>query len=117
MRPHDDRGAASVLAVALLSVLFTITALGIRLGEVTLVRHRLTAAADLGALAAAAHLVSGPAHACARAEWVITRMGGRLDDCSVRGWEVSVEVSDESSGGPVLFDAPSARARAGPAEW
>lgn len=112
MRPHDDRGAASVVAVALLAVLFAVAAIGVRLGEAALARHRLAAAADLAALAAAAQLVSGPARACARAEWVITRMGGRLDDCSVRGWEVSVEVS----GGPTVLGTPNARARAGPAE-
>ncbi|QFZ16315.1 Rv3654c family TadE-like protein [Saccharothrix syringae] len=108
----DDRGAASVFAVAVAGVWFGLAAVGVRFGEEVVVRHRLAAAADLGALAAAAHLVDGVAVGCAKAGVVVGRMGGRLVRCDVAGWEVVVEVE----GGPSLFGAPSARARAGPTE-
>ncbi|MCE6999607.1 helicase [Saccharothrix sp. S26] len=85
---------------------------GVQVGEVLVDRRRVGAAADLGALAAAGQLGGGGAHACARAEWVVERMGGRLVACLVEGWEVEVQVSGEVA----VFGAVSARARAGPAE-
>ncbi|MFD0199753.1 MULTISPECIES: Rv3654c family TadE-like protein [Saccharothrix] len=108
----DDRGSASVVAVAVGAVWFGLVAVGVHVGEAVVSRHRVAAAADLGALAAAGQLAGGVAHACARAEWVVARMGGRLTACQVDGWEVSVRVSGEAT----VFGAPSARARAGPAE-
>lgn len=108
----DDRGAASVMAVAVGAVWFGLVVVGVHVGEAVVGRHRLGAAADLGALAAAGQLAGGVAHACGRAEWVVERMGGRLASCLVEGWEVSVRVTGE----PTVFGAPSARARAGPAE-
>jgi secretion/DNA translocation related TadE-like protein len=108
----DDRGAASVVAVAIAGLWFALVLVGVRVGEVVIERHRLGAAADLGALAAAGQLVSGTAHACGKAGWVVARMGGRLAACEVDGWEVTVTVVGE----PSLFGTPTARARAGPAE-
>ncbi|QQQ76744.1 pilus assembly protein TadE [Saccharothrix sp. 6-C] len=108
-----DRGSASVVAVAVAAVWFGLVAVGVHVGEVVVARHRVGAAADLGALAAAGQLVGGVAHACDRAEWVVERMGGRLASCHVEGWEVSVHVIGEAV---TVFGAPSARARAGPAE-
>jgi secretion/DNA translocation related TadE-like protein len=108
----DDRGAASVVAVAVAGVWFALVVVVVQVGGAVVTRHRLSAAADLAALAAAGQLVSGTAHACARAEWVVERMGGRLAACDVDGWEVSVRVTGPTS----LFGALSARARAGPAE-
>ncbi|NUT53878.1 MAG: pilus assembly protein TadE [Saccharothrix sp.] len=107
-----DRGSVSVFAVGVVAVFFGLVVVGVRVGEAVVVRHRVAAAADLGALAAAGRLASGTAHACARAAWVVGRMGGRLEDCLVDGWEVSVRVSGEVS----LFGAVTAWARAGPAE-
>ncbi|WP_197289341.1 Rv3654c family TadE-like protein [Saccharothrix sp. NRRL B-16348] len=108
----DDRGAASVMAVAVGAVWFGLVVVGVHVGEAVVSRHRVSAAADLGALAAAGQLAGGVAHACGRAEWVVERMGGRLVECLVEGWEVSVHVSGEAT----VFGAPNARARAGPAE-
>ncbi|XVS64801.1 Rv3654c family TadE-like protein [Actinosynnema sp. CA-299493] len=108
----DDRGSASVMAVAVAAVWFGLVVVGVHVGEVVVSRHRMGAAADLGALAAAGWLVGGAAHACDRAEWVVERMGGRLASCQVEGWVVSVHVTGE----PTVFGAPSAQARAGPAE-
>ncbi|MFE9743942.1 Rv3654c family TadE-like protein [Saccharothrix saharensis] len=108
----DDRGAASVVAVAVVGVWFALVVGAVHVGEAVVVRHRASAAADLAAVAAAGQLGGGVAHACARARWVVERMGGRLVECLVEGWEVDVRVS----GGATVFGAPSARARAGPAE-
>ncbi|WP_158848134.1 Rv3654c family TadE-like protein [Saccharothrix deserti] len=108
----DDRGAASVVAVAVAGVWFALVVVGVQVGEAVVTRHRLSAAADLGALAAAGRLVSGAAHACERAKWVVERMDARLAACDVHGWEVIVRVSGPAS----VFGAPSARARAGPTE-
>lgn len=108
----DDRGSASVVAVAVGAVWFGLVVVGVQVGEVVVGRHRLGAAADLGALAAAGQLTGGVAQACARARWVVERMDGRLVSCQVEGWEVSVQVSGEDT----VFGAISARARAGPAE-
>ncbi|MEU5693496.1 Rv3654c family TadE-like protein [Actinosynnema sp. NPDC020468] len=107
---RDERGSVSVVVVAVIGVVMAFVAFGVELGTAVVARHRVVAAADLGALAAASGLAWGVERACARAEWVVVRMGGRLDDCSVRGWEVVVEVSGAAS----VFGAPSARARAGP---
>ncbi|MFE2750397.1 Rv3654c family TadE-like protein [Actinosynnema sp. NPDC059335] len=107
-----DQGSASVVAVVVAAIWFGVVVVGVRVGEVVVTRHRLGAAADLGALAAAGWLSAGVAPACGRAEWVVERMGGRLTGCRVEGGEVDVTVSGE----PAVFGAPSARARAGPAE-
>lgn len=107
-----DQGSASVVAVVVAAIWFGLVVVGVRVGEVVVTRHRLGAAADLGALAAAGWLSAGVTPACGRAEWVVERMGGRLTACRVDGWEVEVTVSGE----PAVFGAPSARARAGPAE-
>ncbi len=108
----DDRGAASVVAVAVMGVLCAVLVFGVRLGEVVIARHRVAAAADLAAVAAAGWLGDGRSLACGRAGWVAERMGGRVTSCVVSGWEVVVEVEGPAS----LFGAPSARARAGPGE-
>ncbi|WP_439423209.1 Rv3654c family TadE-like protein [Saccharothrix sp. HUAS TT10] len=107
-----DRGSASVVAVVVVAVWFGLVVVGVRVGEVVVDRHRLGAAADLGALAAAGQLSGGVSEACARAGWVVERMGGRLAACLVEGWEVTVRVSGEAG----VFGALSAQARAGPAE-
>lgn len=107
-----DRGSASVVAVAVAGVWFAFVVVGVLLGQAVVSRHQMAAAADLGAVAAAGQLVSGVDHACGRASWVVGRMGGRLAACQVSGWEVTVTVSGE----PSVFGAPTAQARAGPAE-
>ncbi|MFD1151695.1 Rv3654c family TadE-like protein [Saccharothrix hoggarensis] len=108
----DDRGAASVLVVAVAGVWLALLGGAALAGEAVVWRHRVVAAADLAALSAAGQLGGGVAHACARAGWVVERMGGRMDACEVDGWQVDVRVS----GPPTVFGRPGARARAGPAE-
>lgn len=108
----DDRGSVTVIGVAWLAVFAVLIAFGVHLGGVVVRRHEVAGAADLAALAAAAHLPDGVAVACERARWVVERMDQRLIGCSVSGWEVVVEVEGSVSG----FGAVSVRARAGPAD-
>jgi len=74
----------------MVAVLLCITGAGAYLGSVVVARHRVQAAADLAALAAAARLPSGAAAACARATAVAHEM--RVDDtqCGVDGLDVVV---------------------------
>jgi secretion/DNA translocation related TadE-like protein len=108
----DDRGAVTVLAVVWLAVFGLLIAFGVQAGGVVVRRHEVVAAADLAAVAAAAHLPEGVAVACERARWVVERMDKRLIGCAASGWEVVVEV--EGSVSP--FGAMSVRARAGPVD-
>jgi secretion/DNA translocation related TadE-like protein len=108
----DDGGSATVFGVAALAVVVVLVVFGVQLGGVVVRRHEVEAAADLAALAAAAHLPDGVAVACDRARWVVERMGERLTGCAVSGWEVIVAVE----GVVPLFGVVDVRARAGPAE-
>jgi secretion/DNA translocation related TadE-like protein len=108
----DDRGSATVLGVACLAVLTLLISVGIQLAGAVVRRHELTSAADLAALAAAAHLTEGVQPACDRAAWVVERMGKRLTGCVVSGWEVVVQVGERE----MAFGTTNARARAGPTE-
>ncbi|WP_018683877.1 Rv3654c family TadE-like protein [Actinokineospora enzanensis] len=113
MTGRADGGFATVWVAAVSAVLMSIFLLVLTLGAATVARHRAEAAADLAALAAAAHAVSGPEAACARARWVVERMGARLDACGLDGWVAAVAVTVRP--GLPTAGAASARARAGPA--
>ncbi|MBA8931289.1 secretion/DNA translocation related TadE-like protein [Kutzneria viridogrisea] len=113
---HRDEGGATVLAAVIATALVLSTVLGLHLGAAVLTRHRATAAADLGALAAAAQAVAGTDSACRRAEWVADRYGVRLTACRLRGWEAAVEVTAQPPGWLAATGTASAHARAGPAE-
>lgn len=110
---RDQRGAASVLVVALLSVLLLV---GAALGVVAAIvwAHRTAqSAADLSALAGASELQDGD-DACGAAARIAGANQASLTSCRVEGEEVEVEVMVT---GPRWLgqDADlSARARAGP---
>lgn len=81
----SERGAASLLVVACISVLMLLTTvLGVG-GAMVLAQRRAQAAADLVALAAATH-------GCPAATAVARDNGGRMSSCAVRGREAQVEV-------------------------
>jgi secretion/DNA translocation related TadE-like protein len=96
----------------MVAVLLCMTGAGAYLGSAIVARHRAQAAADLGALAAAAALPSGVAAACARATAVAREM--RVDDaqCSVDGLDVVITVRV----GVAFVGVAQAAARAGPAD-
>lgn len=116
-RPESpgDRGAATLLIVALTGFLLT---LGLTLASVAGVvgAHRSAqAAADLAALAGAAAQARGES-GCPAAASVATANGGRLSACDPQGAELYVEVVVDGPGfwGEGVVDL-TGRARAGPA--
>lgn len=114
MNPSDERGAASVLGVAVLGVLLTTTLAVGQFGAATVARHRAQAAADLGALAAAVQLTGGHDAACAAAEAVIAAMRARSGGCSVQGLDVVISVEVPVTLGRWGTGLAAADARAGP---
>ncbi len=109
--PGDESGSAAVSGVVAMLLLIIVTLTGAQIGMAVVVRHRVTGAADLAALAGAAGLPDGDESACEQAKRVAESNRARLDSCSVNGWEVVVRASAVTPFGPV-----SARSRAGPAE-
>lgn len=110
----DDRGSASVWAAGGIASVLVLVALIVGFGSAVATRHRATSAADLAALAAAAHATSGAAQACARARWVTDRMGVALTSCRLRGWDALVEVTARPPALIAGFGSATAHARAGP---
>lgn len=88
--------------------------LGLVVGFVVLIgtRHRVEAAADLAALAAA--LPADETTACRRAVRVAERMHTRLRTCRFRGWDSLVEIEADPPGPFRRFGPVNGRARAGP---
>ncbi|MET9627970.1 Rv3654c family TadE-like protein [Lentzea sp. NPDC006480] len=109
--PGDESGSAAVSGVVAMLLLIIVTLTGAQIGAAVVVRHRVTGAADLAALAGAVGLPYGEEIACEQAKLVAERNGARLESCEVSGWEVVVRASAATPFGPA-----SARSRAGPAE-
>lgn len=110
-----DAGAASVLVLALASVLALIACVLVALAVAGTSRHRAAVAADLGALAAAGRALQGPAAACALADQVVSAQGGQLTGCWVDGEISEIEVSVRPGGTVGMLGTARGRARAGPA--
>ena len=113
---RDERGSATILVVGVVAVLMSLVVLGLQVGGAVLTRHRVAAAADLGALAAAGQLVAGADRGCERARWVVERMSASMTACRISGWEAYVEVTARPPGWAALSGTANAHARAGPAE-
>ncbi|MDR7301712.1 Rv3654c family TadE-like protein [Haloactinomyces albus] len=109
-----DGGAATVFAAIVSMGLLTVLWLGLQLGAAVITRHRAEGAADLAALAAAAHAVGGTEFACARARWVAEGMRTTMVSCRLADRDARVRVRIEVPGLLSGFDPVSARARAGP---
>ncbi|MGH3451734.1 MAG: Rv3654c family TadE-like protein [Haloechinothrix sp.] len=112
-RATDD-GFATVWAAGAVTALLSIYTLVLWLGAATVTRHRAEAAADLAALAAAAHARAGAVAACQRAATVADRMRVRVDRCELSGWDALVEVRAAPPGAVAHLGMVTARARAGP---
>jgi secretion/DNA translocation related TadE-like protein len=97
------------------AVLLVLAGFGIHLGSAIATRHRVEAAADLAALAAAAHGIEGEPVACGYAERVASGMSTRLVSCQVEKTWARVELEARA---PMMaslpFGSASGRARAGP---
>nr|WP_243394198.1 Rv3654c family TadE-like protein [Mycobacterium ahvazicum] len=109
---RDERGAATVLAAAIVAVLLCVTGAGAYIGSAVVARHRAQAAADLAALAAAARLPTGAAAACARASAIARTM--RVDDVGCRVEDLDVVVTVRVA--VVFGGVAQAAARAGPVD-
>jgi secretion/DNA translocation related TadE-like protein len=109
-RPED--GAGTVLAVAMMGLLVTVTVATSGVVGVVATHRRAQSAADLSALAGASALQDG-GDPCRRAATIARRNAARLRRCQVDGWTVAVEVASriELPGGALDL---AARGRAGP---
>jgi len=110
VRLRDERGAGTVLALALVMAVITVGVSGAGLAAALTTRQRVIGAADLAALAAA-DAASGAIGGvpCDIAAGVATANGTRLNACETRGLVVSVTVIGSFAGIPV-----EASSRAGP---
>lgn len=112
-RSHD--GFASLVVLALAGLVVLVAGVLVALGSVSVTRARAASAADQGALAAAAVLLSGPAAACRSAGRVVTAAGAVLVRCHVEGEVAEVEVSLRPAGALGGLGQARGLARAGPA--
>jgi secretion/DNA translocation related TadE-like protein len=119
MAPRTERGAATVLVLAAVSVVLMVLVAGLALGSAVVATHQARAAADLGALAAADALQRGVGSAAAAASGaaLASRNGARSAGCVV-GADGSVTCRATTSPAFVLPGTPrrttTATARAGP---
>ncbi len=111
-RPRDQSGAATILAVAMMGFLVTVTVAATGVVGVVAAHRRAQSAADLSALAGAAALQDG-GDACRRAGSIAARNGAALRRCEVDDWTVTVVVSRELRL-PGSSMELAARGRAGP---
>lgn len=112
----EEQGSASIWAACGVAVILLLLGLIVAIGSAAQTRHRAESAADLAALAAAAHLTSGEQQACAHAGWVAQNMDVELVGCRLSGWQAEVELTARPSDLLLGFGAATARARAGPVE-
>ena len=112
---EGDRGVATVWAAVVIAVLASMAVFGLHLGEALVARHHAESAADLAALAAAAHVLPGEQYACGQARRVTDRMQVDLASCRTQGWDVLVDVTAQPPGWLGRLGAATAQARAGPA--
>jgi secretion/DNA translocation related TadE-like protein len=97
-----------------MAVLCLLAAGFVTYGAVVQTRHRATSAADLAALAAAAHVTDGESDACGRARWVADGMRVRVASCRLDRWDVLVEVSATLPGELSRFGTVREHSKAGP---
>jgi secretion/DNA translocation related TadE-like protein len=114
VRRDGDRGAASILLLAVGLLLVAAGVCGAAIGTARVGRHEAQAAADLGALAGAMRAVYGEGVACERAGAIVAANGGRMTSCTVTGLEIVVRAEVEVHPLPRLVRRARAAARAGP---
>jgi secretion/DNA translocation related TadE-like protein len=114
MSRRDDAGAATVLVLALCSVVLLAGSVAAGLGAVAVARHRAASAADLAALAAAARVLEGRDAACAAATRTARAAGATVRSCRLEGWEAVVEAAVVPPGRVGALGTAVVSARAGP---
>jgi secretion/DNA translocation related TadE-like protein len=113
---RQDRGAASILVLAVGLFLVAAGLGGAAIGSARVARHAARNAADLGALAGATQAIFGAEVACARAAHFVGANGGRMTACTVTGLEIVVRVELTVRPLPGLVRHATASARAGPVQ-
>lgn len=108
-----DEGFVAIAVAGLVLVLLSVSFLVACLGAVAVARHRAAAAADLAALAAAAHALEGQASACEVAGSIADAQAARLEQCRLEGTDAVVIVSVRPAGGVGDLGRARAQARAG----
>jgi secretion/DNA translocation related TadE-like protein len=111
---REEDGAGSVLAVAMMGLLVTVTVAAAGMVGVVATHRTAQSAADLAALAGAASLQDG-GDACAQAAAVADRNRANMTECEVAGWDVTVVVTANTARLPGGVLDLHARGRAGPA--
>lgn len=114
MRSTGEHGFVTVAVTGLIAVLLSVTGAVALLGGVAVARHRAAAAADLAALAAAAHVLDGPTAACRAAAVVAAAHRARVSACELRGEDVTIEVTVRPTGPLGRWGSARGVARAGP---
>lgn len=99
-----------------MAVLLAITLAGVYVGSAVIARHRAQAAADLAAVAAAAHLTDGTGAACSRASALAHAMRTAVTHCVVEDLDVVVTVETSVPLGRIAVGPARATARAGPVD-
>ena len=111
--PGQERGAATLLAVSFLGVLVLVGSALAVVGGMVVAHREAQSAADLAALAGASAVTDGE-EPCPAAARLAADNDARLQECTVDGPEVTVEVT---VAGPRWLGQThdlAARARAGP---
>ncbi|GAB3554751.1 secretion/DNA translocation related TadE-like protein [Actinopolyspora lacussalsi] len=111
-----DRGSATVPAAVLTLAVLAACWIGVQFGAVLVAGHRVRGAADLAALAAAAHSHEGRHDACSRAGEVARRMNVTLTECLMDGGRVRVRTELEVPVAPPGTGRVTGRAMAGPVD-
>ncbi|HET9517891.1 MAG TPA: Rv3654c family TadE-like protein [Actinoplanes sp.] len=111
---QQDRGAASLLLLAVGLVLVMGGLAGAAIGAARVGRHQARVAADLGALAGAVRVIEGEAVACARAAHFVAANGARVTSCRADGLDLVVRAEVTVTPLPGLPRTAAAIARAGP---
>lgn len=112
--PRDERGAATALVLAALSLLMLVALALVHVAGMVRAQRSAQAAADLAALAGAVASRQG-LPPCDRAAEIAVGNGASLVECMVRGAEVSLTVSVPGPQWRGHGVDLRARARAGPA--
>ena len=115
VRSRRDEGSASIIVVAVGLAAVLVAAALADAGAVIVAHHRAQAAADLSALAGAAHAIEGASASCAAAGVSADENGAQMLHCGLDGWDVVVTVQVRPFGPAAAFGSATASARAGPA--
>lgn len=110
-----DRGSATVYVLSAAVVVLAAGGVGAEVGAAVVARHRAAAAADLGALAAAATALRGSPSPCGVAARVVAANAGRMVGCRLVGADAFVTVDVAPAGFGRSWGTARGSARAGPA--